>query len=340
MADRVERGGQRRTPDRGAEAAPHDRCPVTGRMLPGHTLTRRHGLRSSRVPAAFRRVERRVVAAQLGDDGEAPTARRLALVRNFALVQRHITMLDAYLQRTGLADEAGGLRREARDLLCGFVRTAQLLGRVLGLDCRPRDLSVVTLADYLATTGPPSHEVDPQGMRPGCLAASTWNKYRGLVLTLQRWGLRKGYLTSPWLSEVAVKAPEATVKRRKGAQRSRRLVPDTTDARGQLVPGEERRLLAAANPWLQRLILAALETGARRGELLALQWRDVSLVRGELTFREETTKTRHARTIPISPALRAVLDLLRLNPTGRELPPHAHVFGDRAEGTKGTLALM
>jgi integrase len=175
------------------------------------------------------------------------------------------------------------------------------------------------------------------GRRGRPLAASSWNKYRGLVLVLQRWGLRKGYLTRPWLGDAAVRGPEATVKRRKGAQRARRLVPDVKDAAGAITqPGEERRLLAAASPWLQRLIIAALETGARRGELLALQWRDVGLPRGELTFRAETTKTRQARTIPISPALRAVLDLLRLDPTGRELPPTAYVFGDRAGGRVGS----
>lgn len=30
-------------------------------------------------------------------------------------------------------------------------------------------------------------------------AGSTWNKYRALLLALQRWGLRKGYLLRPWL---------------------------------------------------------------------------------------------------------------------------------------------
>ena len=35
-------------------------------------------------------------------------------------------------------------------------------------------------------------------------------------------------------------------------------------------PGEERRLLAAAGPRLQNLIIAALETCCRRGELLRL----------------------------------------------------------------------
>ena len=55
-------------------------------------------------------------------------------------------------------------------------------------------------------------------------------------------------------------ADPETIKREKHAKRSRRLAP-----------GEEPRLLAVAPPHLQRLIIAALETGARRGELLSLQ---------------------------------------------------------------------
>jgi integrase len=47
----------------------------------------------------------------------------------------------------------------------------------------------------------------------------------------------------------------------------------------RLSSGDEDRLLAAANPRLYGLIVAALETCARRGELLSLQWREVDLPR-------------------------------------------------------------
>jgi len=49
------------------------------------------------------------------------------------------------------------------------------------------------------------------------------------------------------------------LKREKGAQRHRRLLPDVIDKNGKLVEaGEERRLLAVAGPELQRLIIGAL----------------------------------------------------------------------------------
>jgi integrase len=70
----------------------------------------------------------------------------------------------------------------------------------------------------------------------------------------------------------------------------------------RLEPGEEERRLASAGPHLQRLIIAALETCCRQGELLSLQWRDVSLGRREIVLRATD------RVIPVSDRLKAVLD--------------------------------
>ena len=99
----------------------------------------------------------------------------------------------------------------------------------------------------------------------------------------------------------------------------------------RLQPGEDVQLLAAATPRLQRLIIAALETACRRGELLALQWQDVSLSRGEFTVRAVEVgakKTGKERVLPISPRLRAVLELVRFDPAGRAHKPTCYVFGD------------
>jgi integrase len=102
------------------------------------------------------------------------------------------------------------------------------------------------------------------------------------IKSLEKWGRRKGYLSRRWLSEFTSLMCE------KYARRDRRLVPDEPAQDGKVkAEGEERRLLAAANPWLQRLIIGALETGCRRGELLSFQWQDVSLTRNELTIRAE-----------------------------------------------------
>jgi integrase len=72
-----------------------------------------------------------------------------------------------------------------------------------------------------------------------------------------------------------------------------------------------------------------LETCCRPGEILSLQWQDVDLETRELTIRAEKAKTRRARRLPISSRLLAVLEMRRLDPSGKAFPPDAYVFGNR-----------
>ena len=82
----------------------------------------------------------------------------------------------------------------------------------------------------------------------------------------------------------------------------RRLAPDVVDKDGKLTElGEERRLLAAAGPFLQRLIIAALETGCRRGELLSLVWADVDLAGREIRIRAAKAKDGEAEMAGFGP---------------------------------------
>jgi len=91
----------------------------------------------------------------------------------------------------------------------------------------------------------------------------------------------------------------------------------------------ERKLFDAASQHLRGVITAMLETCCRPGEILSLQWQDVDLETRELTIRAEKTKTRRARRLPISSRLLAVLDMRRLDPSGKPFPPDACVFGNR-----------
>lgn len=59
------------------------------------------------------------------------------------------------------------------------------------------------------------------------------------------------------------------------------------------------------------LIIEALETGCRKGELLSLTWRDVNLEKKEITVRAELTKTKTGRVLPISARLAAVLEMAK-----------------------------
>jgi integrase len=154
-------------------------------------------------------------------------------------------------------------------------------------------------------------------------AASTRNKYVQLLKASFRWAEKKGYVARNPISE------DAEIRRAKVAQRNRRLQPDVLDKDRKIVEyGEEHRLLAAAGPRLQNLIVAALESCCRRGELLSLQWRDVSLERGDLTIRGEKAKDGDTRVLPISVRLAAVLKMAKTDPAGEDYRPDDYVFGE------------
>jgi integrase len=86
-----------------------------------------------------------------------------------------------------------------------------------------------------------------------------------------------------------------------------------------LEPDERDDLLTHANPRLKRYIIAALQTGARRGELVRLTWRDVDFTTGIVTF--VGTKNGDARSIPMTRTLRAMLEGLDRS-TETVLPPY------------------
>lgn len=77
----------------------------------------------------------------------------------------------------------------------------------------------------------------------------------------------------------------------------------------RLLEGELDRLLEAGektrNPLIIPIVLFALETAMRRGEILALRLRDIDLERCSATVRE--SKNGYSRTIPLSTAATAIL---------------------------------
>lgn len=152
-------------------------------------------------------------------------------------------------------------------------------------------------------------------------STSTRNHYVQLIRGMSRWAVRKGYRSTP-----LVHADSDVIRRRKEGQRHRRLEP-----------GEEDRLLAGAEPHLHAVIVAALETCCRQGELLSLRWVDVSLSRNEIVLRPEHTKTREKRVIPISSRLREVLEPRQRDPDGEPFPPMAYVFGDEIGRRVGSV---
>lgn len=89
---------------------------------------------------------------------------------------------------------------------------------------------------------------------------------------------------------------------------------------------EETRLLVECEPHMAALIRFALETAARLGELLSVEWTDIDLVRRVMVVRGidgRGTKNGDAfRQVPLSSAAVKVLDELKARP--RSI--HGHVF--------------
>jgi integrase len=83
---------------------------------------------------------------------------------------------------------------------------------------------------------------------------------------------------------------------------------------------EEERLLLALSAenrlHIRALTVAALDTGARKNELLTLRWFDVDLLSGVITIRAFNSKTAKSRQLPISARLRDELRSKRTFPRG------------------------
>lgn len=87
-----------------------------------------------------------------------------------------------------------------------------------------------------------------------------------------------------------------------------------------LTPEERSALLNQARPELRLVIEAALQTGARRGELAALRWSDLDMKTRTITF--EKTKNGERRVVPLTDTLRETLQALPrpLDPQAKVLP--------------------
>ncbi len=97
--------------------------------------------------------------------------------------------------------------------------------------------------------------------------------------------------------------------------------PPQPEARNRVLKDSERTTLLVAcadcrNPWIHPVVVFALETAARGGEILSLKWVDVEL-------RAKTAKVMGktgSRSIPLSPLCTALLQSLPRSVDGRVFP--------------------
>jgi integrase len=148
----------------------------------------------------------------------------------------------------------------------------------------------------------------------GKLSASTANRYHASLMALFTWAVKRRLAPKAW--ENPARKVERTPERNQ-------IVRFLTDA-------ERERLLEACRksawPRLYALVLMAITTGARRGELLALTWGDVDFERGIAHVR--TSKNDHPRALPLVPAVLAELARFRSE------RPESCVFPSRSRITE------
>ncbi|MFN7981141.1 MAG: site-specific integrase [Vicinamibacterales bacterium] len=120
---------------------------------------------------------------------------------------------------------------------------------------------------------------------------------------------------------------------------SRNLVSLDTDLEvareRRLEPGEEEGLLAVADPLMQLRIVAALDTGMRRGEMLRVQLKRVDFNNGLIVLPRrvlvkdvyrQNTKNDRTRRIPMTPRLTQLMEQRRF------IGQDGYVFGDESGG--------
>ena len=137
---------------------------------------------------------------------------------------------------------------------------------------------------------------------------ATANRYVSALSATYTWALRKG-----WIDTHPVRGLTALSE---GEERARYLSDEERD-----------RLLESCSicggPRLHALVMLALSTGARRGELLALRWSDIDLRRCSVSLRSGDGKV--GRLLPLAdPAMETLRPLSKVRRIGGD-----EVFADR-----------
>jgi len=100
-----------------------------------------------------------------------------------------------------------------------------------------------------------------------------------------------------WLED----SPMRKVKKPKEPRGRVRFLSEDETHNGKLIEGERTRLLETCrqsnNPYLFPVVVLALSTGMRSGEIMSLTWDDVDLRHGRITLHE--TKNGERRVVPL-----------------------------------------
>ena len=126
------------------------------------------------------------------------------------------------------------------------------------------------------------------------LSDATVNRDLSVLRHILYWAVDQGFLPSNPLARL-------------------RMVRERKKPRSVLAVADERLLLEAAAPHLRHIIIAALDTGMRRGELLNQCWEHVDFNRRVLFVTKSKTAEGEGREIPLTDRVYSLLAAVRRN---------------------------
>jgi integrase len=140
------------------------------------------------------------------------------------------------------------------------------------------------------------------------LTMDDWNKYRDERLeTIKPKSLKR--VLSPIQNMFTVAMTDWELPIKENPISKLRLKAEDNKRDRRLKPGEQEQILAACKNtragYLHDIVLLAIETGMRRGELLRIQRDHLDLERSLLAI--PVTKNGEARTIPLTPQAQSIL---------------------------------
>ncbi|HEY1308468.1 MAG TPA: site-specific integrase [Vicinamibacterales bacterium] len=235
---------------------------------------------------------------------------------------------DAYLTghvRKPTRREGG---RKMMETLIGVIRRAEIPaanGTTIRLEAKP--IAELTKADVEAVRTWRRDEIKAGRSHAGAKGGEAGiNRLLSRLRHVFNWAIAEGHLTDTPFRRGGV----TVVKLERGVEyaRTRRLDEAEADE-----VNEGQRILDHADPHLRAVLVAALTTGCRIGEILSLQWHQIRRnEKGEarwIVLPPTKTKTdESARVIPVGADLRAVLSLRRHAPDGKEHARDRYVFGN------------
>ena len=174
------------------------------------------------------------------------------------------------------------------------------------------DIKTADVEDFIAELRKPRRVSRQTGRK---LKPASINRHLELLRHMFNWAIGREYIDrTPF---------------RRGSETLVRPLLEDNGRRRRVSAEEEQRLLSGAPAILRALLVAALDTGMRRGEMLALRFSDIDWRHRLIVLRGPTTKSGRTRVVPIgTQRLIAVLEWLRLDADGQRKPDDAFVFSN------------